>query len=50
MFEKDKPSGLEEGFHTHRGDLVLLSVYALESRHFLVLSLVIFAFLWKSWL
>lgn len=21
MFEKDKPSGLEEGFHTHRGDL-----------------------------
>lgn len=48
MFAKDKPSGLEGGFHTHRvlrEDLVLLSVYASESRHFQVLSLVIFVFL-----
>lgn len=48
MFAKDKPSGLEGGFHTHRvlrEDLVLLSVYAAESRHFQVLSLVIFVFL-----
>lgn len=50
MFAKAKPCGLEERFYTHRRDLVLLSVYALESRKFQVLSLVIFAFLWKSWL
>lgn len=50
MFAKDKPSGLEEGFHTHWGDLVLLNVYALESRYLQVLALIDFAFLWKSWL
>lgn len=48
MFAKDKPSGLEEGFHTHWGDLVLLNVYALESRYLQVLALIDFAFLWKS--
>lgn len=44
-FAKDRPSGLEEGRHTHRvlrKDLILLNVYASESRHFHVLSLIIF--------
>lgn len=50
MFAKDKPSVLEEGFHTLWGDLVLLNVYALESRYLQVLALMDFAFLWKSWL
>lgn len=50
MFAKDKPSGLEEGFHTHWRDLVLLNVYASEPRYLQVLTLIGFAFLWKSWL